>query len=122
VVVAVIAVRMVEMSVYEVVNVVAMRHRFVSASRAVNMIRIVSLASVCGCAASRIGVADLQRVLFDLAVRADVMQVTVVQVVHVVAVLNSGVLAVRAVFVVVIGVQISHVKVPYLEWTLPSRA
>ena len=103
-IVAVVAVRMVKMSVHEIVDVVAMRHRFVSTSTAVNMIGIVSAATMCRGAASRIGVADLQRVFLDLPVRTDVMQVTVVQVVHVVAVLNSGVLAARAMLVVVIGV------------------
>ena len=105
-IIAVIAVRMVKMPVYEIVNVVAVRHRFVSASRTVYMIGIVSPASVPRRAAVRVAVADLHRMFFDLAVLADVMQVTVVQVVDVVAVLDAGVLAVRAVLVVVVGMQI----------------
>jgi len=115
VIVAVVAVRMVKMPIYKIVDVIAVRHRLVSTTRAMYVIRIVSLASMCRRAAGRVGVANLQGVLFDLAVRADVMEVTIVQVVHVVAVLQAGVFAVRAVLVVVIGVQISHVKAPYLE-------
>ena len=113
-VVAVIAMRMVKMPIHQIVNVVAVRHRFVPATRAMYVIGIVSPARVSRRAAGRIGVADLQRVLFDLAVRADMMHVTIVQVVDVVAVLNPGVFAVRAVLMVVIGVQIGHVKAPYL--------
>ena len=42
------------------------------------------------------------------------MQVTVVEVVHVVAVLNASVFAVCIVLVVVIVVQVGHVIAPYL--------
>ena len=121
-IVAVITVWMVQMPIYQIVDVIAVRDRFVSAIRTVNMTRIVAVASVCRRATARIAVADLQRVLFDLSVRADVMQVTVVQVVDVVAVLDTRVFTVRAVLVLVIGVEISHFKAPYLGWILPSRA
>lgn len=120
-VVAVIAVRMVKMSVNEIVDVVAMRHRLVSAAWTVNVLGIVSPASMSGRAPGRIGVADFQRVLFDLAIRPHVMQVAVVQVVHMVAVLNAGVLAVGAMLMVVIGVQIAHVKGSLLGFGLDLR-
>ena len=77
-VVAVIAVRMVKMPIDEIVDVVAVRYRFVSAARTMNVIGIVSPTSVFGRTTGRVGVADLQRVLLDLAVGADVVQVTVV--------------------------------------------
>lgn len=113
-IIAVIAVRVVKMPVDKIVNVVAMRHRLMSAARTVNMIGSVSVAGMSGRTAARVGGADLQRVLFDLAVRANMMQVTVVQVIDVVAVLNAGVFAVRTVLVLVVGMQIGHVKAPYL--------
>ena len=121
-IIAVITVRMVKMPIDEIVDVISVRYRFVSTARTVYVIGIVSPADVIGCAVGRIGVADFQRVLFDLAVRADVMHVTVVQIVNVVAVLDTGVFTVRAVLVIVIGVNIGHVKAPYEGWTLPSRA
>lgn len=113
-IVAMIAMGMVKVTVDKVVDVVAVRYRFVPASGTVNVVRIVPLTGVSGRAAARIGVGDFQGVFFDLAVGSDVMQVTVVEVVDVVAVLNSGVFAVRTVLVVVIAMQIRHVKVPYL--------
>lgn len=114
VIVAVIAVWMVQVPIDEIVDVVAVGHRFVSAARAMYMAGIMSRATVVGRAAGRIRVADFQSVLFDLAVGADVMQVTVVQIVDMVAVLNARVFAVRAVLMVVTSVQISHHKAPYL--------
>ena len=113
-IVAVIAMWMVKMSVDKVVDVIAVRYGFVSASRAMHMIGVVPLAIMPRRATARVGVGNIQSVLFDLTVRADMMQVTVMEEVNVVAVLNAGVFAVRSMFVVVIGVQISHGKTPYL--------
>ena len=76
-IVARIAVRMVKVSMDQIVDVSAMRHWFVSATWAVYVIRIMSPVGVLRTAARRAGVADLQHVLFDLAVRADIMQMTV---------------------------------------------
>ena len=73
VVVAMIAVGMVKVPVYQVVDVVAVRNGFMPASRTVNMVGIVSPACVFGCAAGGILVVDFQGVLFNLAVGTDVM-------------------------------------------------
>jgi len=73
VVIAMIAMRMVQMSVNQVVNVVAMGHWFVTAARAVHMSCFVPFAGVAGCAAGRVGFSHVQRVFFDLTVGADVM-------------------------------------------------
>ena len=113
-IVAMIAVRMVKMPVDKIVDVVAVRNRFVSASRTMHMAGVMSLAYVAWRTAGGVGVTDLQSVLFDLTVGADVMQVAVVEIVHVVAVLYARVFAVRSVLVVVVGVQISHNKSPHL--------
>ena len=67
-IVAVIAVRMVQMPIDEVVDVVAVGHRFVSASRTMCMIGIVSRAPMLRCAVGRIGVTDFQHVFLNLSV------------------------------------------------------
>ena len=77
-----------------------------SAVRTVYMVGIVSPASVLRCAERRVSIADLDCMFFDLAILADVMQVTVVEVVDMVVVLDASVLAIRAVLVVVVGMQI----------------
>ena len=72
---------------------------------------------------SRICFRDFYRVLFNRAVFALVVQVTIMQIVDVVAMLNSGVFAIGAMFMVVIFAFVRHVKL--LTWylgTLPSRA
>jgi len=46
--------------------------------------------------------------LFDLSVWQHVVQVTVVQIIDVIPVLNTGVFAVRTMNVVVLGVDFSH--------------
>lgn len=92
------------MAIHEVVNMVSVRYCLVAAARTVDMTRIVSFAGVARGTGGRIGLADLHCVLFDLAVGTYVMQVAVMQIVNMITVLNSGVLAVWAVIVVVIAV------------------
>jgi hypothetical protein len=84
------AVRMVEVSVDEVVDVIAMRNRFVAAAGAMPMAGIVSGASMIRRASRRIGGAHFDHVFIDL-ITVRLMQVAVVQVVHVIAVLDRGV-------------------------------
>ncbi len=57
-VVAMIAVRMVEMAVHKIVDVVTVRHCFMAAFRSMHMIGIVSLASMAWRASRGIGVVD----------------------------------------------------------------
>jgi hypothetical protein len=63
VVVAMIAVRMMQVAVDQVVDMIAMRHRFVPASRLVDMSRFMTAAVVARCALVRIFRADLKPVL-----------------------------------------------------------
>jgi hypothetical protein len=58
-IVAVIAVGMVQMPIYEIVDVVAVGHRLVSTARSVNVIGVMSLASVTRSTSGWIGIADL---------------------------------------------------------------
>jgi len=100
-IVAVIAVRVVQVPVNEVINVVAVRHRLVTAPRAVPVVLVMLSAIVVRCAVRRVGGAYRHRVLLDAAL-AVVVQVAVVQVVNVALVLDAGVPATRAVLMVVI--------------------
>ena len=102
-VVAVVAVRVVQVAIDEVVNVVAMRHGFVAATGTVYMSRFVAAAVVVRRAGIRVGGADGDAVFIDV-VAVRMVQVAVVQIVNVAVVLDGGVAAVRAVLVRVVGV------------------
>ncbi len=105
-VVAVIPVRVMEVTVDEVVDVIPVRDRFVAAAGPVDVVVRVGVAVV-GRTARRVRGVDLERVLFDRAARG-VMQVTVVNVVDVIPVLDGGVAAARAVNVIMVVVRMGH--------------
>jgi hypothetical protein len=76
VIVAVMAVRMVQVAVDEIVDVIPMRHRFMTASRSVNVTRVVAAAA--RRALVRIFGAHVEPVLvYMIAVR--MMQMTVIR-------------------------------------------
>ena len=120
-IVTVIAVRMVKVAIHEVIDVVSMRHGLMTTSGSMDMVGIVTSARVGRSAGIWVRVAHFHDVLFNFAVLANVMQVPVVQVVGVVAMLNSCVLTVRPVVVIVILVTIAHRLSPHLDG-FPSRA
>ncbi|MEX3690629.1 hypothetical protein AB3X91_16100 [Paraburkholderia sp. BR14263] len=100
-VIAVVAVRVVEMAVDQIIDVIAMRYRFVSAARAVDVARF--MATAVGCAFVRILCADLDPVFVDvIAVR--MMQMAVMQIVYVVAMPDGGVSAARAMLMLMVSV------------------
>jgi hypothetical protein len=103
VIVAMVAVWMVQASVNEIVDVISVRHSLVTAPRAVLMRRLVSACPVFGCAAVGIVSGDLQDVLL-YAVAFHVLQVPVLKIVNVIFVSNRGVSAARSMFVRAIGV------------------
>ena len=70
---------------------------------AVRVVRIVARASVRGSTSARVYLSNFEHVFFNLAVWIDMVQVSVVQVIHVVAMQNARVFAIWAVLVVVIG-------------------
>ena len=107
-VVAVVAVRVVQVPVHEVVHVVAVRHGLVPATRSVNVTRIMTAALVCRRALVGIGIAHLDSMLDHGPVVGDMMQVPVVQVVDMVAVPDTGVLAIRTVLVIMVFVSLAH--------------
>jgi hypothetical protein len=96
---------MVEVAVDQVVDVVAVGHRRVTAAAAVGVAGIVVTAGVSAGAVGRVVRADAQAVLVDVAVGLHVVQVPVVGVVDVVLVDHRRVAASRAVDVIgVVGV------------------
>lgn len=111
-VVAVVAVGVVEVAVDQIVDVVAVGHGLVSAAGAVDMAVLVTGAPVFRGASGRVRLADLDHVLVHV-VSVGVMEVAVVEVVHVVPVLDGDVAALGAVDVVVVlvlvAVHIDHV-------------
>lgn len=122
VVVAVVAVGVMEVAVDEVVDVVAVGHGLVSAAGAVNMALLVTGAPVFRGASGRVRLVHLDHVLVNV-VSVGVVEVAVVEVVHVVPVLDGDVAALGAVDVVVVlvlvAVHIGHVfgrAGPTVEW------
>lgn len=105
-----VAVGMMEMAINEVVNVITVRYRLVTAPWTMYMICVMPATLVRGSAAARIGIGYLQRMLFDFSVFTDVMQMTVVQVVDMVTMLNSSMLTVRSVLVVMVRMCITHLR------------
>jgi hypothetical protein len=102
VVITVIAVRMMKVAVDQIVDVIAMRHRFVSAARPVDMARIMGATVMVRCTSVRIFCADLKPVLVYM-IGMRMMQVPVMQVVDVIAMFDGRVPAVGAVLMVMVG-------------------
>jgi hypothetical protein len=119
VVVAVRAVRMMQVPADQVVDVIAMRHGFMPAARAVNVVGGMGGALMLRRAGRRVGRADLDDVLIDV-IAMHVMQVAVVQVVDMAVMTDRAVTAVRPVLVIVVGVfgAVRHFRSPVAE--IPS--
>ena len=119
-VVAVVAVGMVEVAVDEVVDVVAVGHGLVPASGAVDMTVLMTGASVPRGAGGRVCLAHLDHVLVHV-VAVGMVKVAVVEVVHVVTVPDGDVPAVRAVNVVVVFVlDAVHLRVLFVRVRVKS--
>jgi hypothetical protein len=96
VIVAVIAVRMMQTAVHQIIDMVAMRDRLVPAVRA-----MLVLAVGFGRAAHGICRIDRDGMLVDV-ILVHVMKMTIVKIVHVVSMPDRGVTAIRAMFVSVV--------------------
>ena len=108
VVVAVAVVRVMEMALDEIVGMVAVRNRLVSAAGAVGV--VVAMLGVVVVVSVRVRAAHFDGVLLDGSIVFLVVEVDVVEIVGVAVVLHCGVFAVRAVDVVVSGVYFGHVR------------
>ena len=100
-IVAVIAMWMMQMSVDEIVDVIAMRDLLVPASRSVHVGRVVSGARVLRGATVGVGRGKLNHMLIDV-ITMHVMKVSVVQIVDMIIVANRGMATVHAMYVWVI--------------------
>lgn len=126
VVVAVAAMRVMQVSADEIIRVVTVRHCFVATFGAVLVVVSVAFAAVAGRACIRIGLRNRQRMLIVVPCML-MVKVPVVQVVGMVTVLDSSMTAVRPVLVVVIPVcvMVRHVEgclVGHLEVRCTSQA
>ncbi|MBB5443753.1 MULTISPECIES: hypothetical protein [unclassified Paraburkholderia] len=95
-----IAVRMVQVAVDQVVDVIAMRYRIVAACRPVDMSRLMTAAV--GSTLIRIFCAHLHPV-FVHVIAMGMVQVTIMQIVNVIAMPYRSVSAVRTVLMVMMG-------------------
>jgi len=96
-----VAVGVMKVAIDEVVDVIVVRHRFVSAAWAVDVTRFV--ASAAWRTLVRVLCADLDFVfVYMIAVR--MVQMAIMEIVDVVAMFNCGVATVRTVLMVVVGV------------------
>jgi hypothetical protein len=102
-IVAMISVRMMQMAIDQIVDVITMRHRFVAASGPMDVVSLMPRASMLRRARIRIDRRNLDDMLVDVT-SVHVMQVPIVQIVDVVAMLNRDVPATRSVLMRVIGV------------------
>jgi hypothetical protein len=106
VIVAVVAVGVVQMVAHQVVHVVAVGNRFVPAPRPMLVLPVVPIAGVIRGAPLRVAVADLQAMLVVVIPTVGVMQVAVVEIVDVAVMPDTGVPAVFPVLVVVSAVNV----------------
>lgn len=100
-IVAVVAVRKVEMSINEIIGVIAMRYSFMTTVCTVRVVRIVAVADVAVGADVKVGLANGDDMLINVSLMKAV-QMTVVQVIDMALMLNGGVTAVGAMLVGVI--------------------
>lgn len=106
--IAVAAMGMVEVPGNQIVHMVAVRHRFMSAVRTVNVVRGVAGAFVARRTVVGIGSAHGNRMLI-VVVAMMVVQVAIVQKINMVFMNNTGVAAARTVNVHVVGIRMDDV-------------
>lgn len=95
-VVAVAAVGVMQVAIDQVIDVVAMRHRLVAATGAMNVAGLMGTAVVIRRATVRVGRGDLNHVLVDM-VAVRMMEMPIVQMIHVTRMAYGGMAAAGAV-------------------------
>lgn len=121
-IVAVISVWMMQATIDQIIDVIAMRDGFMATSRTVDMTRLLATASIIGGASIGVLLTDFDHVFDHRAVFANMVQVSIVEVIDVVPVLNPCVFAIGSMLVVVIFVNVTHDFPRDSRTTLPSRA
>lgn len=107
-IVAVALVLMMQMAVHQIVDVVAMRYWFMSTSGSVNMPRFVTAANMTCGTTVRVGGRNFNDVLLNLCRSSLMVQMAVVQIVHMIAMQNAGVPTIYAMNMIVIIVRGIH--------------
>lgn len=98
-----VAVRIVQVAIDQIADVVTMRHGLMAATRTVDMTRLVTTATVLGRATGGVGLRDGNHVFVDV-VAVRMVQVTIMQIVDMAFVADGGVAAARTMLVVVVVV------------------
>jgi len=106
VVVAVVAMRKVQMAIDQIIHVVTVRDHFMPTSGAVDVIDVVAGAAVSRSARGRIGRAHHNAVFIDVVAMRE-MQVAIVQIINMVIMANGGMAAIGTVLVGVICVLVA---------------
>jgi hypothetical protein len=110
-VIAMAGMGMVQAAIDEVIDMIAMRHRFMATAGAVHMAAIVRAGAAIGVAD-----ADADDMFIDM-VTMHMVQMAVVQIIDMAIMLHGGVAATGAVLVGVIGMGVAgHGKAPLSRW------
>jgi hypothetical protein len=97
-----VAVNVVQMTVNQVIDMIAVRHHGMTAARTMDVIGGMAATTVGGRASGRVGAGNLHGVFLHLPTAGEV-QMTIVKVIDVVAMTNAGMAAARPVLMRVIG-------------------
>lgn len=111
-IIAVVTMRMVQVAIDQVVDVIAVRNRFMTAPRTMYVTRRMPIAAMLRCA----GIGIYRSYLDDMLIHVvfmGMMQVTVMEVVNVVAMLDARMATIRAMLVGMISVRVAaHDNLP----------
>lgn len=102
-VITVIAVRVMKMAINEIVDVIAVRHGLVTTARTMDMPGFMAGTTVFRRATVRVLFTHFNHMLIDMILMR-MMKVTVMQIIDMVPMANSGMTAARTVFMCVVGV------------------
>ncbi len=116
-----IAVRMMQVTVYQIIRVVAMWNGFVTAALSVDMARLVAAAVVLRC--TRVGVRGVDgQHMFVNMIAVRMMQMPVVQVIRVPIMFHRRMAAASAVLMVMIGMRLAGVRLIGHGWNPREKA
>ena len=104
-VIAVIAVRLMDMAVHQIINVVTVRHRFVSTSWSVRVIGVMIATLMLWRALGGVLFGHFQIVTLD-ALFTDMMKMPIVQIIDMIAMLDCGVATFWSMLMIVIGMNL----------------